>query len=102
MNIVLKAFEIFFIFMLGIMAFPIVWMLLTGDFPGAAVFYGQQEDSELANLIFVIREFFVQIVCSTDRQDPIAGCGRVFSCADIDGQTIEEAHTFRCEPDLMR
>jgi hypothetical protein len=34
---------------------PVVWALMTGDYPGASWFYGLQEDDEFVSLVFDIR-----------------------------------------------
>lgn len=54
-----RAATVFLIFVAGAVAFPLLYMIFTGDFPGAAVFYGVQEDHEFVNTVLSIREFFV-------------------------------------------
>jgi hypothetical protein len=40
---------------IGLSLFPVLYVLLTGDFPGAQVFYGLQEDHWLVALLLAIR-----------------------------------------------
>lgn len=37
-------------------AAPIFYSLITGDFPGAHLFYGMQEDDPLPSAIFALRD----------------------------------------------
>jgi hypothetical protein len=39
-------------------AFPLYYTLVTGDFPGAQVFYGLQEDSDFVGFVFTVRGWF--------------------------------------------
>lgn len=50
-----------FLFILfGWFVFPLTYVLFTGDFPGASVFYGLQEDHEFVGMIFDVRQFFTK------------------------------------------
>jgi hypothetical protein len=41
-------------FLIGLASFPLVYMLLTGDFPGSRIFYGIQEDDAIVNFLLTI------------------------------------------------
>lgn len=41
-------------------AIPFLHILFTGDFAGAANTYGLQEDSEIVDFVFTVREFFTK------------------------------------------
>lgn len=36
---------------IGYLTFPLVYMMLTGDFPGYKIFYGLQEDSWIVDFL---------------------------------------------------
>ena len=59
MNNIVKAAVVSFIFALGMLSFPLFYTLVTGDFPGAQIFYGLQEDHDFVSFVFSIRELFV-------------------------------------------
>lgn len=40
---------------------PVLYVWLTGDFPGQTVFYGQTEDSVFTDVVFTIRENVIAI-----------------------------------------
>ena len=40
-------------------AAPLLYTLFTGDFPGSTAFYGLQEDDQIVDRIFTVREFFI-------------------------------------------
>lgn len=40
---------------LGYLSFPLIYLLLTGDFPGAQVFYGLQEDDAIVTFLLSIQ-----------------------------------------------
>jgi len=39
---------------------PVIYMMATGDFPGARLFYGLQEDSDVVSLLLNIRQLIVR------------------------------------------
>lgn len=43
-----------------IMAMPVIYTLITGDFPGSTKFYGLQEDHEFVNTVFTFRNLFTK------------------------------------------
>lgn len=40
---------------IGCILFPLLYLLITGDFPGSAIFYGLQEDSVIVDFLLNIR-----------------------------------------------
>lgn len=40
---------------IGYVSFPLIYLLLTGDFPGSKIFYGLQEDSTIVTFLLNIR-----------------------------------------------
>lgn len=40
---------------IGIAVFPLLYLLVTGDFPGSQVFYGLQEDNVFVTFLLNIR-----------------------------------------------
>lgn len=40
---------------IGVFVSPIVYLLYTGDFPGAAMFYGLQEDDAIVTFLLNLR-----------------------------------------------
>jgi hypothetical protein len=54
----IKVIAVVFIFLIGMVAFPLYYTLVTGDFPGAQVFYGLQEDSDFVGFVFTVRGWF--------------------------------------------
>ena len=42
-------------FVLGYLLYPLIYLLITGDFPGAGVFYGLQEDSFIVVWLLNVR-----------------------------------------------
>ena len=42
-------------FLLGFILFPLLYLLMTGDFPGSMIFYGLQEDSSIVIFLLNIR-----------------------------------------------
>ena len=39
---------------IGYMSFPLLYLLSTGDFPGAQIFYGLQEDDTIVTFLLSI------------------------------------------------
>ena len=39
---------------IGYATFPLVYLLITGDFPGSRIFYGAQEDSTIVTLLLQV------------------------------------------------
>ena len=37
--------------LIGYLSFPLVYLLLTGDFPGSQIFYGLQEDNAIVTFL---------------------------------------------------
>lgn len=57
MNRTASFFTALFVLVSALFA-PITYILVTGDYAGAAWTYGAQEDSALVDLVFTVREFF--------------------------------------------
>jgi len=49
-----------FTLILILLAFPALYLLVTGDFIGSSNFYGIQEDSTVIDALFNIRETFIK------------------------------------------
>lgn len=56
MNLISKVSAAFIFFLLGVAAFPVIYMMCTGDFPGANVFYGLEEDSAVVDWLLTVRD----------------------------------------------
>jgi hypothetical protein len=41
--------------LIGVLIFPLAYILATGDFPGARLFYGLQEDDAIVTFLLSIR-----------------------------------------------
>lgn len=57
-DLILRVAKNIALFLIGAVSFPLLWVLLAGDYPGAAMFYGFEEDHDFVDFIFSIREFF--------------------------------------------
>jgi len=60
MNVVEKYMTTLFALLAVFLSAPMVYVLATGDFPGASSFYGFEEDSAVVDWVFTVREFFVR------------------------------------------
>lgn len=48
------------VMILAIALTPAVYLMITGDFPGAASFYGLEEDSAVVDGLFKMRDVFAR------------------------------------------
>ncbi len=39
---------------IGLLLFPLIYIMVTGDFPGSRIFYGMQEDSATVDFLLTL------------------------------------------------